>query len=297
MTPFPLSVREIEAFRAVIVHGTATAAAEAMQLTQSAVSRLLQGFERRIGFRLFERRRHGLAPTPEAQLLYEEVARSYAGLERIAAVAASIGQRRQGRLRVIAQPAYADGRIATLLGRFLVERPDVTAELEIGGRAAVLDAVVSGRADLGIAMQPIEHPLVSVAPLTRRPLRAALPTGHRLAHARRLRAADLRGESLIMLTAANPLRQHIDRALPPERLRARRIIEARNQRGVVELVAAGAGIGIVDPESAAGRGGDVALVPLDPALWFVLALIVPRRMPLPLLASDFADRLKRELNP
>lgn len=291
-----LNVREIEAFRAAITHGSATAAAGALRLTQPAVSRLLQGFERQVGFRLFERRRYGLAPTPEALLLNEEVARSYAGLDRIAAAAAAIGERRLGRLRVIAQPAYADGSIARLLGAFLVDRPDVTAELEIGGRAAVLDAVVSGRADLGVAMLPIEHELVAVEPLIRRTLVFAVPAAHPHARAQRLRAADLAGESLVMLTPANPLRQQIDRALPPDRLRARRIIEARNQRGVVELVAAGAGIGVVDPEVIASRrGDDVALVRAAARLTFALALVVHRRAPVPMLARDFGAWLRREM--
>ncbi len=288
-----LNIREIEAFRAAITHGSATAAAGALRLTQPAVSRLLQSFERRVGFRLFERRRYGLAPTPEALLLHEEVARSYAGLDRIAAAAAAIGERRQGRLRVIAQPAYADGRIARLLGAFLVDRPDVTAELEIGGRAAVHDAVVSGRADLGVAILPIEHELVAVEPLARKSLVFAVPASHRLARAPRLRAADLHGESLVILTPANPLRQQFDRALPPDRLRARRVIEARNQRGVLELVAAGAGIGIIDPEVAEHRrGDDVALVAAAPSMTFTLALVMHRRAPVPMLARDFGAWLR-----
>ena len=60
-----LSVRELEVFRLVMELGTVTAAAEALHISQPAVSRTLQQAERRLGFPLFLRRKKRLLATPE----------------------------------------------------------------------------------------------------------------------------------------------------------------------------------------------------------------------------------------
>jgi DNA-binding transcriptional LysR family regulator len=107
--PAPPNHRQVEAFRIAMRVGSATAAADALHITQPAVSRLIADLERHVGFMLFERRKRGLQPTKDALLLFEEVDRSFRGLDRIAETADAIRSRRIGHLRVIALHSYSDG--------------------------------------------------------------------------------------------------------------------------------------------------------------------------------------------
>src|SRR5690625_7672400 len=75
--------RQVEAFRAVMQFGSITAAAQALGVTQPAVSRLIADLEYAISFLLFERRGARLLPTREAIELYGEVERMYYGLDRL----------------------------------------------------------------------------------------------------------------------------------------------------------------------------------------------------------------------
>src|SRR5689334_5360595 len=78
------NLRQVEAFRAVMLTGSATAGAAFMGVTQPAVSKLLRDFQHHLKLKLFERRGTGIAPTAEAVTLFGEVERSFIGIERIA---------------------------------------------------------------------------------------------------------------------------------------------------------------------------------------------------------------------
>src|SRR6266852_2026092 len=91
-----LSFRQIEAFRAVIVLHSMTRAAETLNISQPAVSRLMRDMELNLGLTLFRRRKGGLQPTEEALALYAEVERSFVGVDKIARAAVRIRERLAG---------------------------------------------------------------------------------------------------------------------------------------------------------------------------------------------------------
>lgn len=65
-------------------------ASSAMAITQPAISYLISGLEKEVGFELFSRRGGKLTPTPEALQLMAEVNRLYDGLDGIKAAAQQI---------------------------------------------------------------------------------------------------------------------------------------------------------------------------------------------------------------
>ena len=74
-----MNLRQIEAFKAMMEAGTVTEAALRLRISQPAMSKLLQYFERAAGMALFTRDRGRLSPTPEAQLLYDQVEQVFQG--------------------------------------------------------------------------------------------------------------------------------------------------------------------------------------------------------------------------
>lgn len=63
----------MEAFRAIMREGTVTDAAKLLGLSQPSATELLKHTETKLGFRLFDRFKGRLRPTPEAHVLFEEV--------------------------------------------------------------------------------------------------------------------------------------------------------------------------------------------------------------------------------
>ena len=78
-----MNFRQLEAFHAVMISGSASRAAELLQVTQPAVSRAVAELEAAVGFGLFDRVRGRLVPTPEGQTFFAAVSRSFVGLDRL----------------------------------------------------------------------------------------------------------------------------------------------------------------------------------------------------------------------
>ncbi len=84
----PMTLRQLEAFRALMAAGSVTKAAQAMGVSQPTVSRLIAAdLEAVAGLALFERARSGLHPTPEALAFDTEVERAFSGLSHLETVA------------------------------------------------------------------------------------------------------------------------------------------------------------------------------------------------------------------
>jgi DNA-binding transcriptional LysR family regulator len=88
--------RHIEVFRAVMTAGSVTGAAQLLYTSQPTVSRELARMEQLLGYALFERVQGRLRANARALLLWDEVRRSWQGLERVIDRAVELG-RPQGR--------------------------------------------------------------------------------------------------------------------------------------------------------------------------------------------------------
>lgn len=284
-----INPRQIEAFRAVVLTGSATAAAEMLGVTQPAVSRLIRDLEIGLDLPLFARRGNRLVPLPEAVELHVEVDRAFVGLDRIGQAAAALRDRRAGTLRVAALPAMATGFVPRVLGRFLADRPDVQAIVSGMPSHLVMEAVGAGQFDIGLAATPVEQPGFRLTP-TAAAVVAVVPARHRLARARSVTAADLADERFISLGTGSLIRHRIDMACAgvPRRM----MIETPLSAIACAMVAEGMGVTIVDPFSAEEfRGRGVAIRRFLPNVEVGVALIAPGQRPQSALGRDFAEAL------
>ena len=288
-----LNHRQIEAFRVAMTVGSATAAADTLHITQPAVSRLISDLERRVGFALFERRKRGLQPTKDALLLYEEVTRSFRGLDRVAEAADAIRSRRIGHLRIIGMNTYSDGIVADAIGHFLSKHPGIRVELESGSKDDVVEGVTTENYDVGIAPLPVSDPAINTALILSHEAVCIAPPLHRFRSKRGIRAGELADEPFLAPRLGSPFRAYIDRYLNEAKVAPQICAETRSQRALCRLVARGAGIAIVDPTIAAEMPqGMLCILTLRPALvWSIAALTSQRRIP-----SNALNALLDELN-
>ncbi len=101
-----VNLRHIEIFHAVMTTGNLTEAARMLHTSQPTVSRELARFEKVLGLKLFERTRGRLQPTVQGLRLFEEVQRSWYGLDRIVSAAESLREFRQGELSIACLPVF-----------------------------------------------------------------------------------------------------------------------------------------------------------------------------------------------
>ena len=142
-----LTHRHVEVFRALMIAGSVTRAAELLHTSQPTVSRELARMEHSIGFPLFERIRGRLRPM-QALALYDEVRQSYAGLERVASAAARL-RYSDGQLAMIALPAFSHSVLPGAFRRFHAGHPGVSLSVETQ-ESPFLEWLSAQRYDLGL---------------------------------------------------------------------------------------------------------------------------------------------------
>ncbi|WP_312402952.1 LysR substrate-binding domain-containing protein [Rhizobium sp.] len=258
-----LKPRQVEAFRAVMMAGGITAAADAMNVTQPAVSRLIRDLEDIVQMTLFERVGARLIPTAEATQLYREVERLYLGLDQIAQAADDIRLHKNTVLRIgsvtsLVRP-YLHQAIVDVIG----ERLDIPLVIEVENSRYIWDMVEQNRYDLGLVFASPRMADKNAVRLHSTNAVAAMAPGHRLAGHSVITPFDLINERVLIPGRNSPLRLSLDRAFSREEHQPVSTMET-SMLNCCYFAAAGMGVGIVDHTSLRSAEADVISVPFEP---------------------------------
>src|SRR5690606_24438685 len=120
-----MNIRQLQALRAVMENHTTTQAADALGLTQPAISGLIAGLEKSLQVKLFERAKGRLWPTPEAHQLVGEANNVLTSVSRMEQRARQLGELKSGELRIASLPGPALEFVPRILAQFLADKPDV----------------------------------------------------------------------------------------------------------------------------------------------------------------------------
>jgi DNA-binding transcriptional LysR family regulator len=287
-----LNMRQIDAFRCVMLSGSVVGAATLLNVTQPGVSRTLGQLESRLGFALFERRGRRLVPTPEGEALYREVVQIYTGIERIGQIAQDIRFQRAGALRIATMPALGQSLVPRAVARFSKERPRVSFFLHSLPSRQIADLVSTRQFDIGIIELPLSKPGITINPLEPSATVAVMPKDHPLASKKRISLAELRDERMVMLSPHSYVRYQIDDAFASIGVAPHVAIETASSSIACALVSAGAGISLVSRSVALPFSHELALIPLKEDLSSRFALIFPESENTMPLAQSFGNLVR-----
>jgi len=298
-----LTHRHIEVFRAVMIAGSVTKAAELLSSSQPTVSRELARMEQSIGFALFDRIAGRLRPTMPALALFEEVRQSYAGLERVASTAARLRAFREGQLSVISLPAFSHSILPAAFQRFHERHPGVSLSIEAQESPLLEEWLTAQRYDLGLTEHDVAPAGTRLELLLEVDEVCVLPDGHPLLARAAIDLPDFDGQAFVSLSANDPYRIQIDEAFAETGVLPRSIVETPTAVSVCTFVRQGLGLAIVNPLTAldfAGRG--LHIRPLTRSFPFRVNVVFPEHRPgNPLVQAfmaslrDAADAIKERL--
>ncbi|CAN7697858.1 LysR substrate-binding domain-containing protein [Caballeronia sp. dw_19] len=269
-----MNVRQLESFQAVMTAGSLTAAAGMLSVSQPAISQLIAQLERSCGFSLFTRAGTKMRPTREADVLFAEVQRMFIGVGRVANIAKALRDQTWGALSVASFPVLTRRVLPDVVTRFCAERPDVKFSIESMRSRSLVDAVATQQVDLGFSVLPGDRPEVESTYLCTMRGVCILPTGHRLAKRRLIRAKDLDGEAFVALGPQDHSRFLIDKIFEEADVERRIQIEVGQSETACAFVANGVGVAVVDPISVYNNaGGKFAVCAFEPKMEFDIWLI------------------------
>lgn len=292
-----ITLRHLEAFRALMLRRSVTAAAQSLEVTQPVVTRLIAEFEARIGMPLFERVKSRLQPTSAATLLLEDVHQALMGIERIRNISENVRFRRLQRLEVTAAPAMATSFLPSAIAKFSAQFPETLVTLHMQASPAALDMVQAERCDIGFVMLSPDHTrFKGLETLVIGKLVVAVPAGHKLARRSSLSPIDFVDEPLVSLPTMMETRTKLDSLFLINRVQRRVNIETQISYAAIKLVEAGAGLAIIDPLTACSyHGPDVKFVLFEPAVPCEYSMVVSNRHASTLVLKPFIDLAKAEI--
>lgn len=268
--------------------GTVTQAASMLYVSQPAVSRMIGDLEHELEFKLFTRAKRQLIPTEEARALFDEVERSFVGLDQIAKAADSIREFRQDHFRLITIPSLASTVVAELVSRTVEQHPEISISLEVQPSQRLFKWIVSQQCDIGLTTLPAEDAAITTRPVARGRSVCILPANHGLASKKKIKPKDLEDQPFISFKADSFSRHIVDEVFRQAGVRRDLKIEARTMEAIGGLVAAGLGVSVIGPVfHDGGFHQDIVIRPFEPDIPVELTLLYPAHKPLSRMAEKF----------
>lgn len=301
--PARITHRHIEVFRAVMTAGSATGAADLLHSSQPTVSRELARLESLLGFALFERAQGRLRPNARALALWDEVQRSWQGLERVVDRAVALGRSDAVQLSILCLPALAHALLPGATARLAHSNPQARLSVTPQEPPLLEEWMSAQRFDLGLCEQTSAPPGTRAEVLLTLDEVAVLPAEHPLAQKPVLDVADFAHEFFVSLSAEDPYRRLIDARFAEAGVARALRVETHSAAAVCAMVQQGLGLAIVNPVTALAAANDRLVVRrLTFSIPFSVTALLPLyRAPLPEVAPmldalrsqalDIAERL------
>lgn len=291
-----ITLRMLEAFRAVMQAKTITAAANVLNVSQPVVSRLIKDLEEKLGFLLFIRESGRLKPTREAMALFNEVRRSLEGFDHITRRAEMLRDGHQGYLQVVAAPAITLSLLPKVVTQFSQRFPRAHLSVQMHGSDHALDMVLNGLCDIALVMLSLHETGKYGQRISSGRMVCAVPIGHQLTTKKVVTPEDLYDEDFISHPPVLDTRLHIDQVFAARGIKRRMKLETQISHSLINFVAAGAGIALVDPLTASlHKESSVVFIPFDPIVINHYSVVTSLERTPSVLQKEFIQHLKKAL--
>lgn len=255
--------------------GSLSSAAELLNISQPAASKMLAQAEQSLGIALFKRLPGGLKPTPEAELLFQETKQLHSSLERVRQLSRNLAAHPGGLLRIGCIPSLGLSLIPQVVASFVKQCPDVSINIRTENNEVLSALLLAREIDIGIAFEPKAPAGIFVKELGR--ARAVYfgpdipPIGRSKVHLNELDLA-----RWIRLDTADPLGSRVEDALNADGdIERNASVEVKTYYLARALVESDVGFAIIDEYTAQSSGAKSQLTLIEPPLSVGVCIMTP----------------------
>jgi DNA-binding transcriptional LysR family regulator len=263
-----LNVARLKILDEVAHRGSFSAAAEALDYTQSAVSQAVARLEAETGAALLVRDRRGARATVAGTTLLQHADAILAQVQAAEDDLAAVLGVRGGRLRLASFPSAGSTLIPQAVAAFRHLHPDVELSLDEGEPEEIAPRLRAGEFDLALLFQfPGEEQRstgLATTALIHDPMWLALPGQHQLARKHRLALIDLRGEDWVQTSAHSACARHVINVCREAGFEPRVSFQSDDYDTVQGLVAAGVGVALIPRLALSHRRPGLVVRRLEP---------------------------------
>jgi len=264
-------------------------------VSQSAASQAVRQLEAQLGVSLVDRTKRPFVVTPEGQTFYEACRGVLEVWEKARSEVAAAKTRVDGTVRVAAIYSVGLHDVSRHMQRFMSMYPDARVLLECLHPHKVVEAVLSGEADVGIMSYPPVNRALSTVLLRAEAMAFVCHPNHRLARRRLVLPAELNGETFVAFDAGLTIRKAIDRSFRQHNVKVNIAMEFDNIETIKQAIMIAAGVSILPRHTVQKEASirTLAAVPFAiPDLVRPVGLIHRKEKPLTPTVSRFIELLR-----
>ena len=235
---------QLEAFTEVARLASVSRAAEALHLTQPALTARLQTLEADLGIDLFVRSRRGMALTDAGRALLPYAQRAIGQMLDGRKAVEQLRTGKVGELLIGAAPAVSTYLLPGLLKSFRSTHPHVRIGVRTGHTEEVLEMVLRHEVDLGVG-RPVRHPDAALIPVFDDELILVAAAEHPFARRGQVRVRELADDRLILFDRASSYYELTSSLVRQAGVVPESVIELDNVEAAKKMVLAGLGVALL----------------------------------------------------
>ncbi len=234
------SLRQLEVFLAIAMHGNITKAADQLAMSQSAASDSLKELESRLDIQLFERTGKRLKINPRGKALQEQAQEL---IQRAIRLEENfLGAEVIDEITVGATLTIGNYMAVPIIAAFRNKHNDARVSLKVSNTERIADMVASFKLDVGLIEGEINREELEFIPIQQDELVVFCAPDHPLAKTRTLSDEELINAEWIVREAGSGTRQTFERAMHGIFPQLNFVLELQNMESTKKAVQAGLGI-------------------------------------------------------
>jgi len=250
---------QLRAFHSVAVHGGFSKAADALSLTQPAISDQVGKLEEHYDVLLFNRHKRQVKLTKFGEALLEITRKMFEIEQQASDLLSESRALRSGTLRIVAD---SPRHLLHILGPFREKYPGILISLHSANSEEVVAKLFNYEADIGVLGEiPVNREFTTVK-LNSTPITAFASRNFPLSKQTSLSIAELSKLPLVLREKGSLTRQSLEKMAKRQGVTLKATIEAEGREAVREIVASGAGVGVVS-KAEFGHDDRLIEIPLE----------------------------------
>lgn len=249
-----MRLRHIEIFHTIMVEGSISAAARALNISQPAVSNALRHAEDQLGFQLFHRKGKRIVPSHEAKLLFTHTETLMRQVDRVSQICENINEGTGLSIRVGVVPALSFQLLPTALAALRQAFPHIAITAVVMRYDAMREALLRQEIDMSVSFYGGELQGMQTHKLGRGRF-VVVSQRNRADVSKNPDISLVTNDDFISIADSGPLGQLLDIAKENAKLKANSLLATETYHTAISLVRVGLGFAIVDVFTAKANAG------------------------------------------
>lgn len=245
-----MHLNQLWVFYQVAKYKSFSQAAEALFLSQPAVSSQVKLLEESYGLKLFDRSGRTIELTNPGEVLLTYAEKIFSLAQEADSVIEEIQGLKAGGIRISASNTLGAYYLPDILDLFRKKHPRIEIRMNVGYTQTVVEEILAFRSDLGLIGREVVHPNIVVIPLWEEELVLIVPPDHPFAGREVIDRDELQGEAFIMSEQGSGVREITERLLAGAKVPPKVVMELGENEAIKRAVASGTGITLISTAAA-----------------------------------------------